>query len=126
MRRKKLKLALAALIAFLLGFLTTVRLAPAQERFDLKVRNDFFAGFAGNEAALARGMEACEAVLAKNPNDPQALVWHGGGLLYQAGGAFQRGDQNKGIDLWTRGLKEMKTAVELDPDSVGVRIPRGA
>ncbi len=126
MRTNRWKLALAALIAFLCGFFSTFRFASAQERFDLKVRNDFFAGFAGNGAALARGMEACEAVLAKNPKDAQALVWHGGGLLFQAGEAFQRGDQNKGTDLWTRGLKEMNTAVELEPDSVGVRIPRGA
>jgi len=127
MRFKKFILAaIAAVIAFLVGFLSTIRSAPAQERFDLKVRNDFFAGFAGNAEALARGMKACEAALAENPKQAEALVWHGGGLLYQAGGAFRSGDQQKGMEMWTRGLQEMKTAVELEPDSVGVRIPRGA
>ncbi len=121
-----MKLAVAALIAFVAGFLSTVRFAGAQERFDLKVRNDFFSGFSGNAEALARGMKACEAVLAENPKHPEALVWHGGGLLYQAGNAFRTGDQQKGLDLWTRGLDEMKRAVELDPDNVAVRIPRGA
>jgi len=124
MRRKSLKLAIAAIVAFLFGFVSTMR--SAQERFDLKVRNDFFSGFTGNAEALARGMKACEEVLAKNPKDPEALVWHGGGLLFQAGEAFRSGDQQKGMNLWTRGLAEMKTAVDLQPDNVAVRIPRGA
>jgi hypothetical protein len=127
-------LAIAGAIAFLIGFLSTIRSAPAQEprpvdmpqRFDLKVRQDFFAGFAGNREALTRGMQACEGALAQNPKNAEAMVWHGGGLLFEAGGAFQSGDQQKGMDLWNRGLKEMQTAVDLEPDSVGVRIPRGA
>ena len=39
---------------------------------------------------------------------------------------FQSGDTQKGIDLFKRGRKEMDTAVALEPDNVGVRIPRGA
>ncbi len=123
MRRKGVKLALAAAVAFFIGFASTMR---GQERFDLKVRNDFFAGFTGNSEALARGMKACEEELAKNPKNAEALVWHGGGLLFQSGAAFRSGDQQKGMDLWSRALKEMKTAVELEPDNIGVRIPRGA
>ena len=125
-RRTRLKLAIAAVIAFLIGFVSTIRSAPAQQRFDLKVRNDFFIGFAGDSAALARGMQACEQALAENPKNAEALVWHGGGLFFSAGDAFRSGDSQKGMDLWTRGLKEMQTAVDLEPDSVGVRIPRGA
>jgi tetratricopeptide (TPR) repeat protein len=30
------------------------------------------------------------------------------------------------MELWTRGLKEMQTAVELAPDDPGTRIPQGA
>src|SRR5262245_45779758 len=126
MRRKKLKFAIAGAIGFLIGFLTTIRSAPAQQRFDLKVRNDFFAGLAGNQEALDRGMKACEEALAADPKNAEAMVWHGSGLYFQAGRAFQSGDQQKGMDLWTRGLKEMKTAEELAPDSIGVLIPRGA
>jgi hypothetical protein len=128
MRRTTLKLAIAGAIAFLIGFLSTIRSAPAQEaqRFDLKVRQDFFAGFGGNREALMRGMQASEAALSQNPKNAEAMVWHGTGLVFQAGGAFQGGDQQKGIDLWTRGMKEMQTAVELEPDNVSVRIPRGA
>ncbi len=48
MKHKKLKLAIAAVVAFLIGMLSTIRSAPAQDRFDLKARNDFFAAFAGS------------------------------------------------------------------------------
>ena len=106
--------------------LVTVGLVSAQERFDLKVRNYFFAGFAGNTAMLEKGMKACEEALAADPKNAEALVWHGSGMLYEAGQAFQSGDQQKGGEMWQRGLKEMDTAVELAPDDLGVRIPRGS
>lgn len=98
----------------------------SRERFDFLVREGFFAGFAGDQTALERGMKVCEDTLAKNPNHAEALVWHGGGLLFIAGQAFQKGDIRKGVELWERGLKEMDRAVELEPSNVGVLIPRGA
>lgn len=99
---------------------------PTEQRFDLVVRGDFFAGFAGDQARLAKGMEACERVLAANPNHAEALVWHGSGLAFNAGMAFQKGDTKRGGELWQRGTEEMDKAVALEPDNVGVRIPRGA
>ncbi len=105
----------------------TARLHAAQDaRFDTKVRNDFFAGFAGDKAALERGMKACESVLAADPKAAEALVWHGSGLMYLSGQAFQSGDQTKGMDLFIRGQEEMDRAVNLEPDNVAVLIPRGA
>ncbi len=98
----------------------------SRERFDFLVRSDFFAGFAGDQAALERGMKVCEETLAQKPNHAEALVWHGGGLVFIAGQAFQRADFRKGAELWDRGLKEMDHAVELEPNNVGVLIPRGA
>ena len=98
----------------------------ARERFDYLVRADFFAGFAGDQAAFDRAMKLCEDTLAKNPKHAEAMVWHGGGLLFRSGQLFQKGDTQKGMELWDRGLKEMDTAVELEPDNVGVLIPRGA
>jgi len=97
-----------------------------QERFDLKVRNYFFAGFAGDQASLATGMKMCEDALAADAKNAEALVWHGSGLFYQAGQAFQKGDQQTGIELYQRSQKELDDAVAIAPDSVGVRIPRGA
>ena len=97
-----------------------------QARFDFRVRTDFFAGFAGNEQALARAMKICEEELAKNPNHAEALVWHGSGVFFQSGKLFQAGDPVKGGEFWQRGLKEMDDAVKIAPDNLGVRIPRGA
>ena len=101
-------------------------IAVAQERFDIKVREYFFSGFTGNTAALDKGMKMCEEALAANPKFPEAMVWHGSGLVYRAFGAFQTGDQQKGLELWRQGMQEMDTAVEMAPDNLGVRIPRGA
>lgn len=98
----------------------------APERFDMVVRSDFFAGFAGDEVRLQRGMDRCEQALAENPRHAEALVWHGSGLAYRAGMAFRKGDAQNGMDLWNRGLGEMDQAAALEPDNVGVRIPRGA
>jgi tetratricopeptide (TPR) repeat protein len=98
----------------------------ANQRFDYLVRADFFAGFAGDEARLKKAMDACEQALADNPKHAEALVWHGGGLAFQAGMAFQKGDMKTGGELWQRGMDEMNAAVALEPDKVGVRIPRGA
>lgn len=126
MKHKTLKLAIAGAIAFLIGFLSTLRPAPAQQRFDLKVRNDFFAGFAGDKEALARAMKMCEDALAADPRNAEAMVWHGSGLLSQSQALFASGDAEHAMPLWTRGLDEMKRAVEIAPDDVGVRIPRGA
>ena len=114
---------LSTLIVIAAGLLG---LAAAQDRFDLKVRTDFFAGFAGNEQALDRAMKICEEELAKNPNHPEALVWHGSGLFFQSGKFFQAGDPARGGEFWQRGLAEMDNAVKIAPDSLGVRIPRGA
>lgn len=98
----------------------------APVRFDMVVRSDFFAGFAGDEVRLQRGMDRCEQALAENPRHAEALVWHGSGLAYRAGMAFRKGDAQNGMDLWNRGLGEMDQAAALEPDNVGVRIPRGA
>jgi hypothetical protein len=98
----------------------------AQERFDLKVRNYFFSGFAGDSASLATGMRLCEEELSSHPKNAEAMVWHGSGLYFQAGAAFRTGDSQKGMELLQRGLKEMDEAVAVEPDRVGVRIPRGA
>ena len=116
-------------IAWIVSWLLTWVLAVAAQppaRFDMVVRTDFFAGFAGDQARLKRGMEACERVLADNPNHAEALVWHGSGVAFQAGQAFQSGDAPRGMELWAKGLGEMDKAVALEPDNVAVRIPRGA
>lgn len=90
------------------------------------VRQDFFDGIRGDTAALDRAMKACEDMLAKNPKHGEALVWHGAGLVSRAALAFRAGDAQTGMPLWMTGLGEMDRAVALEPNNVGVRIPRGA
>ena len=114
------------LLCLLFGAGASGQSPASKDRFDILVRADFFAGFAGDQARLQRAMERCEHTLADNPKHAEALVWHGGGVLFQAGAAFARGDTKSGSEMWERGLKEMNDAVALEPDNVGVRIPRGA
>jgi tetratricopeptide (TPR) repeat protein len=119
------------LVSWLVAWIVAVILTAAgqttqAQRFDMLVRTDFFAGFAGDEARLAKGMDACERVLADNPKHAEALVWHGAGLAFRAGRAFLKGDSQTGFDLWTRGTTEMDAAVALAPDNIGVLVPRGA
>jgi tetratricopeptide (TPR) repeat protein len=99
---------------------------PSAERFDMVVRSDFFAGFAGDADRLKKAMDLCERVIAENPAHAEALVWHGSGLAFQAGAAFRKGDRETGMQMWGRGVAEMDRAVEIQPDNIGVRIPRGA
>jgi pentatricopeptide repeat protein len=96
------------------------------ERFDNKVRQDFFDGIRGDAAALDRAQKLCEDTLAQHPNEPEALVWHGAALTARSRDAFAKGDRDKGLELYQKGTGEMDHAVELAPTSVAVRIPRGA
>jgi tetratricopeptide (TPR) repeat protein len=104
----------------------TSGLLLSQDRFDMKVRNYFFAGLAGDAASLQKGMKICEEILASDPNQPEALVWHGTGLVTESRTAFQKGDQQNGAALWQRGLDEMDQAEAMAPNDLGVRIVRGA
>lgn len=99
---------------------------PEGQRFDELVRADFFAGVAGDLAALDRAMRLIETALAANPNRPEVLVWRGAGLVTRAGQAFEKGDTATGDRLWQRGLQEMDQAVAMAPDNIAVLIPRGA
>jgi hypothetical protein len=100
---------------------------PKEERFDLLVRDDFFAALLENDpVALDRAMKLCEDTLARDPKHSEAMVWHGGGLILRAGTAFRAGKKDDGMKLWMAGMEEMDRAVLLAPDSIGTRIPRGA
>ena len=102
------------------------RQSQETRRFDFLVRDDFFAGLAGDQQRFDRAMKVCEEALAKNPKHAEAMVWRGAGVFMQAGQAFQKGDLRKGGELWQKGLDEMNAAIALEPDNVGVVIPRAA
>ncbi len=119
---------LIAVCSWLLTLVLSTMPTGAQpaDRFDMLVRADFFAGFAGDGDRLARGMASCERVLADNPRHAEALVWHGSGLAFQARAAFAANDPAGGMALWTRGMSEVDGAVALAPDAPAVLIPRAA
>ena len=116
----------AALLLSAMTYAFTQPAAAPAARFDFAVRADFFAGFSGDMKRFEKAMALCEETLAKNPDHPEALVWHGAGLVFQAGSLLQKGDLPKGMELWGQGLAEMARAVTLAPNDVAVRIPRGA
>ena len=121
-----ISLAGLAALAFGLGVGSTT-LVARENRFDLKVRQDFFAGLGGDQEAFQRAMKASEAVLAEDPKQAEALVWHGAGLYTMARSVCTGGQQKqKCSDLFSKGTEEMDRAVALEPDNVGVRVPRGA
>jgi tetratricopeptide (TPR) repeat protein len=97
-----------------------------EERFDNKVRDDFFAGMNGDGARFQRAMDACQEALQKDPKNAAAMVWYGAGLYVKAGMAFRTGNVQDGIALNQRALKEMADAVALEPESLQTRIPRAA
>ena len=121
-RRGGLALGLLALLAGLV--LTVTAAAQEHERFDEKVREFFFAGFAGNEDALERGMAIAGEVLEADPDHPPALVWQAAGWQFQSGMAFGEGDWSTGMTLFDKSIVQFDRAVSLAPDDVEVLIPR--
>jgi hypothetical protein len=125
----KTVLATSSLILFVTICVTlgqqSQREHTAGGRFDNLVREDFFTGIGGDDAAFARAMKLCEERLKSNPRDAEAMAWHGAGLYFQAGQAFRRNDRTAGIRLRNQGRQEMDEAVQLSP-SVVTLIPRGA
>lgn len=111
---------------FSLIAVATIVLAQEPVRFDHKVREMFFSGFAGDKEAMAKGMKISEATLAAEPNHAEAMVWMGGGLFFASGELFQKGEMQAAMGMMEKGTGMMDRAVELEPKSVGVRIPRGS
>ena len=95
-------------------------------RFDMLVRDDFFAGMMGDPNRLDRGLKICEEILVRNPRDAEALVWHGGGLLTRAAQAYTNGDSALGDRLWNLGIREMNDARAVEPANMRVMIGRSA
>jgi len=127
-----MKVKTNAIIPFLL-LASVVSLVLAQKntetttagRFDMAIREDFFSGMAGDSAAFTRAMKLCEERLATRPRDPEAMVWHGAGLYFQASQAFMSGDRETGLRLSQEGIRQMDDAVQISPTIVTL-IPRGA
>jgi hypothetical protein len=131
MRPLALSLSLLAIAFAVLELLFTLGPGDAAgqappARFDYVVRDDFFAGLRGDTARLDRAMKTCEELLAREPRNAEAMVWHGAGLLLRARQAFEAGDLAGARTLADRGVAEMEVAVTIAPRDAGVLVPRGA
>lgn len=127
----KTRITLLALFASLALTLTPAaatdtRAAPPGRQFEFEVRELVFRGLEGDVEALEKALALCNAALGENPDDPEALVWHGSTSLVLSGVAYSAGDLGSGGILWQRGLDEMARAVELAPEDIAVLIPRAA
>jgi tetratricopeptide (TPR) repeat protein len=104
-----------------------IRAADSQLRLDKQIKDDFMAGFHGDQAALERACAAAAKILEAQPRHAEAMVWLGAGTLKLSGDAFVKdGDQQKGTELWKKGNGQMDQAVELEPDNIAVRVTRGS
>ncbi len=110
----------SAVLGFALG------MAKGAERYDHTVRNDIFAGMAGDTVAMNRALDKIEATLAVDPKHAEAIVWRGAAIFFQSGQAFQKQDNQKGMELYMRAMADFDQAGKLAPDSLGVLIPRAA
>src|SRR5947207_8945646 len=105
-----------ALVKLALAVLMSIVVLAAAESFDyFTVQRDVFSGFSGNVEALQRAIDTCEAALAADPKNADALVLHGVALIAQT-----RQHPDRAAALMMRGLAEMDRAVTMAADDLGV------
>lgn len=121
---KIVKIVVVAVVTMSLFLNFTFAQKQAEPRFDFLVRSDFFSAFAGNKEALQRGMAKCEEKLKTEPENADALVWHGAGLMFTAASLFQKGDFEKGTVLYQQGDAELTKAKELRPKDLSILAAR--
>lgn len=110
----------SAVLGFALG------IARGADRYDHTVREDIFAGMAGDGAAMSRAMGKLEETLTANPKHAEALVWRGAAVFFESGQAFRKQDMQKGMSMYMRAMADFEEAGKIAPDNPGVLIPRAA
>jgi hypothetical protein len=101
-------------------------IALAQQPFDSLRVKDFQAGFGGDSEAFEALMMIIDEALIENPKNARAKVAHGIGIFRRAGDALQKGDMQASGKLYQAAIHEMEEAVQLEPNNIAVRVPRGA
>ena len=113
------------IVGLVITFLLTGAIL-AQQPPDIRTAGmDLLGALNGDMERFERGMQALEALLAKNPNDPNVKVLHGNGIFARSGFAAQKGDMQNAMKLWQSSMDEMAQAVEMAPDNIFVRARRG-
>jgi tetratricopeptide (TPR) repeat protein len=71
-------------------------------------------------------MATIEEKLKEHPDHAEALVWRGAGRTFMAGRAFEGGDLVRARVMAAEGIADMDRAIALEPNNIGVLIPRAA
>jgi hypothetical protein len=87
--------------------------------------DDFIAGFNGDKDAMARAMKDTDELLARDPNNVEALAWNSSGKGAMGGESFARGDFAAGMKLWRESREGLNRSVDMAPDNATIRIIRG-
>ena len=98
MKAQRFLLTVSAVLGFALG------MARGADRFDHTVRVDIFSGMNGDAVAMNRALDKIEATLAVEPKHAEAIVWRGAAVFFQSGQAFQKQDNQKGMELYMRAM----------------------
>lgn len=116
---------IAAAIA--LGLPMIVAQPPGQKpTFYTMAREDTFAGYmVGDMERFEKGMQYTDKVLTGDPQNPDALVWKGGGQVFLATRLYAQGETAKADELYEQGLALMDKALELGPANGGVHASYG-
>ena len=91
-------------------------------RFDECIRDDAFAGYAGDPDALRRAWCRTQTTLEQDPEHAEALSWRGGLTLFLSGFAYRSRDFSEGGRLQEQGFGDLDRSLELGSDNVGVRV----
>jgi tetratricopeptide (TPR) repeat protein len=114
------------LVVAMVTLLTLALVVGAQNPGTVRAAGtDLLGGLVGDMVRFERGMRTLDEILSKDPNNLEARVLHGNGVMARAGEAFKAGDNEKAIQLWQSGLEEMAQAVDAAPDNLFVRARRG-
>jgi hypothetical protein len=87
--------------------------------------DDFIAGFNGDKDAMARAMKDTDEIIARDPNNVEALAWNSSGKGAMCGESFAKGDFAAGMKLWRESRQGLNRSVEMAPDNTTIRIVRG-
>ncbi len=87
--------------------------------------DDFIAGFNGDKDAMARAMKDTDEIIARDPNNAEALAWNASGKGAMCGESFAKGDFATGMKLWRESREGLNRSVDLAPENTTIRIVRG-
>lgn len=90
--------------------------------FEKAVIEDYLKSADGDAQALERLREACEAAVAADAQNAEALAWRGAARMFDAGAASDDGNFMAAMNHVNGALADLKRARELEPANPGVRI----